>query len=522
MDRIILGVGSRYPQTMRNERELVTIPARDLMHIHVIGKSGYGKSFWLATFFLMLLSCGISATIVDVSGDLSRLVLRLLIATGFFQSHPDAFSRLIYLNLPHAAKRRLYAPFNVLDTTFDPYSASDMVMEAFRRASPALKGGTYTNIETLIKIGSFVLASHKLPLLPYLYYLFTDAAFRERLLAGIRDEVVLRSFAQFGFTRAGDVPTAMQPTLKRINLLAFDQELRYSLGQQHNLLDFRALLTEGRSLLINLNLPSPDARRLLGCLTTVYAEMGAKSRGDIAAEQRTGKHVLILDEFQNFVAQSGEALSAICEECRKYGLYLCLANQYWGQVPENLRGALNQCEIALAFHLERSDAAVSADLLSFPHEELLPKPVFVNPHRRQYATPQFYSRNEQRDLHIDAITKLPKREAFARLPSREHGSVTYKMRTLDADDSGVNQRTLEEIEEAYFSRYFRSQSDIEAEITARLHGILSSRVHRSQDVNSGYYSSTSDIITPLPLAHANNIQQEEGFASDGEAESLRD
>jgi hypothetical protein len=366
-----------------------------------------------------------------------------------------------------------------------------------------------------------VLASHKLPLLPYLYYAFTDAAFRERLLAGITDEVVQRSFAQFGFTRTGDVPTSMQPTLKRINLLAFDQDLRYSLGQQHNLLDFRTILAEGRSLIINLNLPSPDARRLLGCLTTIYAEMGAKLRGDIPAEQRRGKHVLILDEFQNFVAQSGDALSAICEECRKYGLYLCLANQYWGQVPESLRGALNQCEIALAFHLERSDAALSADTLGFPYEEFLHKPMFVNPQRRQSATPQFYSRSEQRERHIDAITKLPKREAFVRLPSREHGSEIYKIRTLDAGDSMVNERTLEGIEEAYLFRYFRSQADIEAEHANMLRSILSNRVNRLENGTGSWYINQNDIITQSPPAYANDIQKTESDNAD-EAEHLRD
>jgi hypothetical protein len=457
---LILGIGS--PYVVKGQiagRDLVTVPARSLMHAHCIGKSGYGKSYWLASLFLMMLSRGLSATLIDPSGDLARLVLKLLIATRFFETYPDAFDKLIYLDIPRAAERERYVPFNVLNTRFDPYSASDMVLEAFKRAWPALKGGTSTNIEVLVKTGAYVLAANKLPLLPYLSYLFTSPSFREQMLETVTDAVVRNAFTAYGFTKGGQVPASMVPTIKRLHLLSFAPVLRYSLGQPENVLDFRTLLDSNRSLILNLNLPSMDALRFFGCFTTVYAEAGAKSRGSIDAQHRRGAHLLVIDEFQNFVAQSGEALSTILEECRKYGLFVCLAHQYWGQVPDGMRGALNQCELEITFHLERTDAKISEEVMGFPFIEQLRKPTPINPRKPLDYTPQFFSRQEQRDIHTDEIVNLPKREAIVRLP----GSQFYRMRTLDIDVRGVTEQAIAEVEAAYVTRYFRPKDVIDAQ-----------------------------------------------------------
>src|SRR5947208_3287358 len=103
---LILGIGGPYkPKGQTTESKPVTLPAHSLMHTHCIGKSGFGKSYWLATLFLVLLSQGQSATLIDPAGDLARLVLKILIATGYFDTYPDAFERLVYLDIPRAAQR---------------------------------------------------------------------------------------------------------------------------------------------------------------------------------------------------------------------------------------------------------------------------------------------------------------------------------------------------------------------------------------------------------------------------------
>lgn len=459
---IILGAGHLYgdPPT---RQALVALPIGKLMHTHCIGKSSYGKSRFLASYFLMLLSRGVSATLIDPAGDLSRLVLEQLIATGFFD-HSDAMDKLVYLDIPKAARLKRYVPFNVLSTGQDADTTSSLALEAFKRVWPSLAEGSSTTIEILVKMGSYVLAVNNIPLLPYLHYLFANEPWREQLLRNVKSDMVLNFFRRY---KNKQLQPSMEPTLKRIDLLAFSPVLRYSLGQRDNpIFNFRRLLDENRSLIINLNLPDPDAMRLWGCFLTVYAETGALSRGEIPARERRGKHMLILDEFQNFTAQSDTSLRKILDECRKQGLLLCLAHQSWSQVPERLAGALNNCDVRVAFKLERSDALKSQALLHFPYDPYLVKyPAEYTP---QYRPPVYYSRIEQEAMHADDIIELEQREAFVRLPN----TTLYRMQSLEVNDPMLQENIVREVEEYYLQRYFRSEGDIDREIGETLGGVI--------------------------------------------------
>lgn len=460
---IIFGAGHRYEDPPMRQG-LITLPTDKLMHTHCIGKSSYGKSRFLASYFLMLLSRGVSATLIDPAGDLSRLVLEQLIATGYF-ARSDATEKLVYLDIAGAARRKRYVPFNVLVTGQDADITSSLALEAFKRVWPSLAEGASTTIEVLVKMGSYVLAVNNIPLLPYLHYLFANEPWRDQLLRNVSSDMVRNFFRRY---KNKQLQPSMEPTLKRIDLLAFSPVLRYSLGQPDNpIFNFRRLLDENRSLIINLNLPDPDALRLWGCFLTVYAETGALSRGELPARERRSKHMLILDEFQNFTAQSDTSLRKILDECRKHGLLVCLAHQSWSQVPERLIGALNNCDIRVAFKLERDDAIKTQALLHFPYDPYLVKyPAEYTP---QYRPPVYYSRPEQDALHADDIIELQQREAYVRLPN----TTLYHMQSLEVNDPTLQDSAVRAIEEDYFQRYFRPEAEIEQQINATLGGVIS-------------------------------------------------
>src|SRR3954465_15986805 len=71
-------------------------------HMHVMGKSGSGKSRWLAGFYVNHLNAGFSATLIDPHGDLAPPVLAQLVSDGYFDQE-DAYRRLLYLDVPAAA-----------------------------------------------------------------------------------------------------------------------------------------------------------------------------------------------------------------------------------------------------------------------------------------------------------------------------------------------------------------------------------------------------------------------------------
>src|SRR5687767_10712594 len=66
-------------------------------HMHVLGKTGSGKSYFLAGLFLSMHQAGMPATLIDPHGDLAEMVLSHLIQQGTFQD-PKAFDKLVYLD----------------------------------------------------------------------------------------------------------------------------------------------------------------------------------------------------------------------------------------------------------------------------------------------------------------------------------------------------------------------------------------------------------------------------------------
>ena len=67
--------------------------------MHVLGKTGSGKSYFLAGLFLAMHEAGMPVTLIDPHGDLAELVLTHLVQRGEF-AHRAAYDRLIYLDLP--------------------------------------------------------------------------------------------------------------------------------------------------------------------------------------------------------------------------------------------------------------------------------------------------------------------------------------------------------------------------------------------------------------------------------------
>jgi len=78
---------------------------------------------------------GMPATLVDPHGDLAELVLTHLIQRGEF-AHRATYDRLIYLDLPAAARAGRYLPFNYLKQPYDDHAMAELVAEACRRAWP--------------------------------------------------------------------------------------------------------------------------------------------------------------------------------------------------------------------------------------------------------------------------------------------------------------------------------------------------------------------------------------------------
>src|SRR4051812_28170562 len=95
-------------------RTLRITPAHARAHMHILGKTGSGKSYFLAGLFLALYDAGMPCTLIDPHGDLAELVLTHLAARDP-SNDEGMFERLVYLDLPAAAAQNRFLPFNYLE-----------------------------------------------------------------------------------------------------------------------------------------------------------------------------------------------------------------------------------------------------------------------------------------------------------------------------------------------------------------------------------------------------------------------
>jgi len=153
-------------------------------------------------------------------------------------------------------------------------------------------------------------------------------------------------------------------TMRRLFDFLYSPVLRFALAAEDNLLEYRSILERNQSLIVNLAVQDPDARRLLGCLMTVYAEHGAKSRADLPPGTRFGTHFLVLDEFHDFVSQSAAQLTSMLSETRKFNLFAVLSHQTLHQVPDQMRSGLQNVEVDITFE-GRLGRKATWDRLSF-------------------------------------------------------------------------------------------------------------------------------------------------------------
>ncbi len=107
--------------------------AQAWVHAHVLGKTGSGKSYFLAALFLSMWRAGMAATLIDPHGDLAELVLTQLVAAEALND-PASRARLIYLDLPAAVTRGRFLPFNVLAQPYSDHAMAEHITEACRRA----------------------------------------------------------------------------------------------------------------------------------------------------------------------------------------------------------------------------------------------------------------------------------------------------------------------------------------------------------------------------------------------------
>lgn len=298
-------------------------------HMYIIGKSGGGKSKFIAGMAIQDIINGEGVCVLDPHGDLIEDILVRIPperAEDVILFSPSDFERPMALNLlefdPRYPEQKTFVInelIKIFDKLYDLKSTGGPIFEQYMRNALLLIMGDPASGSTLMEIPK-VLA---------------DADFRKMKLERCKDSTVVDFWRQEAEKAGGDAALANVVPYITSKLTQFisNDTMRPIIGQQKSSFNVRDIMDKQKILLIDLSKGEIGEMNafLLGLVIIGQILQAALSRADIDEKQRKDFY-LYIDEFQNFTTDS---INSILSEARKYGLNLIIAHQYLGQLVKN-------------------------------------------------------------------------------------------------------------------------------------------------------------------------------------------
>jgi hypothetical protein len=312
----------------RNDRRPFGIKRADRRaHIYVIGQTGTGKSTLLETMIRQDLAAGEGLALLDPHGDLVERVLACVPARRR--------SDLVYVDVPDPSQPWGFNPLSGVAAEKRPLAASAL-LDAFKKLWSDTWG---PRLEHILRNGLLALLDQPEATLAGVLRLLSDEDYRRAAMANVQSQTV----RAFWLREYKDYPArfrieAIAPIQNKVGAFLANPLLYTILTQPRQPLDLRAIMDDGRLLLVNLSKGKigEDTAALLGSLLVASLGTAALSRADQLPRERCDFWVY-LDEFHTVTTLS---LATMLSELRKYRVGLTLAHQYVAQLDEAVQAAV--------------------------------------------------------------------------------------------------------------------------------------------------------------------------------------
>jgi len=404
-------------------------------HTYVIGKSGTGKSQFIAGMAIQDIINGEGVGVLDPHGDLIYDILKRIPperAEDVILFSPADLERPLALNLieydPRYPEQKTFVInelIKIFDKLYDLKSTGGPIFEQYMRNALLLIMSDPESGSTLVEVPK-VLA---------------DPSFRKMKLAKCSDQTVVDFWQKEAEKAGGDAALANVVPYITSKLTQFisNDTMRPIIGQQTSSFNLRDVMDKQKILLIDLSKGAIGEMNafLLGMILISKILMSALSRTDLSLEKRKDFY-LYVDEFQNFTTDS---VTSILSEARKYGLNLIIAHQYLGQLIDKQDTSIKDAVFGnvgtwVLFKIGSDDAEIMAKEFA---------PVF----------------NEYDLINIEKYT------AYIKLLIDNTASQPFSMKTLWPLPGQEKEEMVEKIKSLSRFKYGRDRNMVEAEIKQR-------------------------------------------------------
>jgi hypothetical protein len=313
-------------------------------HFYVIGKTGTGKSTFIANMAINDMRNREGFCIIDPHGDLCETVM------DYVPSY--RVNDIIYLDPSDTQNAFSLNPLEVSNP-----EQKELVVSGIVAIFNKLYGTSWgPRLEYILRntLASVIeMPDATLLMVPEM---LANAKFRAKVVSQLSNPV-MKSFWENEFNMYSDKmrTEAVSPIQNKVGQFVSSTVIRNIIKNPKSSLDLLKVMDEGKILLLNLSQGKlgEDNAALLGAMIITKLQLAAMSRAFQAEEGRRDFY-LYVDEFQNFATSS---FIKILSEARKYRLNLILANQYMGQIDEDVRLAIfGNCGTIMTFLVGAGDS----------------------------------------------------------------------------------------------------------------------------------------------------------------------
>ena len=300
-------------------------------HMFIIGATGTGKTELLKSMIMQDINSGRGICFMDPHGDAVEDILKLI--------PPERAEDVIYFR-PSDTERPM--GLNLMEAKTEDekhFVASSIINMMYKLFDPYKTGIVGPRFEHAVRNAMLTIMSEPGATFVELMRVLTDARYVQELLPKVTDPIIRRYWTdQIAQTSDFHKSEVLDYITSKFGRFVTNKMIRNIIGQSQSSFSFRDVMDNGKILLINLAKGElgEENSNFLGLILVPRILMAAMSRSDTPEDKRRDFY-LYVDEFQNFATPD---FAVILSEARKYKLNLTVANQFIGQMEEEVKNAV--------------------------------------------------------------------------------------------------------------------------------------------------------------------------------------
>lgn len=300
-------------------------------HMYIIGRTGTGKTEFLKDMIMQDIRAGKGMCVIDPHGDLIEDVLQMM---------PPERAEDVILFDPADTTRPM--GINIMEAYTEEqkhYMVSSIIGLFYKLYDPNKTGIVGPRLEHSIRNAMLTVMAEPGSTFIEVQRALTDNSYVQEILPKVTDPIVRRYWTdQIAQTSDFHKSETLDYIVSKFSRFTTNKLMRNIIGQSKSSFDFRKIMDEGKIMLVSLSkgIIGEENSSFLGLILVPKILTAAMSRQDMAMDQRRD-FFLYVDEFQNFATPD---FAAILSEARKYRLNLVVANQFIGQMEEEVKNAI--------------------------------------------------------------------------------------------------------------------------------------------------------------------------------------